>query len=182
MPKNTLYIIRHGESENNVLRIDSTRLENVEQFGLTKNGESVIREEAKKFNDFDLILCSPFRRTRETAAIFAETSQCEVLEDVCLREVDVGDFELCSYDKSEAFIEENGEGESFPNGESLLDAKNRVIEFFERIKQEYNDKRILLVTHGYLIEALLGYLYKDFDWNDYLKEYDSGRRVFEIIG
>ena len=178
MVKNNFFIVRHGESENNLLGIESTKLENKDQFGLSENGEIATKIEAEKFKNFDLIISSPFRRTKETALIFAEISQCEVIENDALREVCVGDFELCAYKKVDAFSAEQGESISFPNGESLLNAKKRVIEFFEQTDRKYDNKNILIVTHGLLVQSVLFHMYPELDWGNYWKEYDQGRKVF----
>lgn len=181
MSKNTFFVIRHGESENNILKIDSSKLENKSQFGLSAKGRKEIEEEAKKFKDFNLIISSPFRRTKETADIFAKSSKCEVIEDKLLREVDVGDFELCKYELSDAFFEtRNDNSIPFPNGESLLDAKNRAIDFLEQTNQSYKDKRILIVTHGWIVFFLIVITDKNFDSEKYLKEYDESRKVVEL--
>jgi broad specificity phosphatase PhoE len=181
MPKNNFFVIRHGESENNILEIDSCKLENKDQFGLSKRGKKEIELEANKFKDFDLIISSPFRRAKETAKIFAKTSECKVIEDELLREVDVGDFELCKYKLSDAFFEEhNNESVPYPNGESLLDVKNRTMKFLELTNQIYNDKKILIVTHGWIVFYLLRITDKNFDSERYLKNYDEARYVLEL--
>ncbi len=181
MFKNNFFVIRHGESENNILQIDSSKLENKNQFGLSKKGRQKIQIEARKFKDFDLIISSPFRRTKETAIIFAKTSKCEVIENELLREVDVGDFELCKYEESDAFYEEHGdESIPYPNGESLLDAKNRTTKFLELTDQRYNDKKILIVTHGWIVFFLLKITDKNFDSEEYLNNYDEDRYVIEL--
>jgi broad specificity phosphatase PhoE len=94
---NKYFIVRHGESENNILEIDCSKLENKDKFGLTEKGKKEAESEAQKYRNLDLIITSPFRRTKEAAMIFAKTSQCEVIEDELLSEVDFGDFELCKY-------------------------------------------------------------------------------------
>ena len=53
MIQNHFYIVRHGESENNLLGIDSSRLENKDQYGLSENGRKETEVEAKKYIDFD---------------------------------------------------------------------------------------------------------------------------------
>lgn len=182
MIQNNFFIVRHGESENNLLGIDSSKLENKDQFGLSEKGKTKTKLEAKKYTDFDLIITSPFRRAKETAMIFAQNSQCDVVENELLSEVYVGDFELCKYELSDAFFEEhNDESVPYPNGESLLDAKNRAIKCFEQINQTYKDKKILIVTHGWIVLFLIEYTNKDFDRETYLKEYDEAREVVEIF-
>ena len=179
--KNNFFLIRHRESENNVLKIESSKLENKNQFGLSKTGKQKTAAEAKKYTHFDLIITSPFRRAKETASYFSHTSGCEIIEDDRIREVDAAAFELCSYNKAEFFIENNSKETSFPEGESLQQAQDRVIEFFEAINHQYNNKNILIVSHGYPLEVMLFHVYKDFDWEKYLKEYDRARKVFKII-
>ena len=181
MLQNKFFIVRHGESENNLLEIDSSKLENKGQFGLSEKGREETKIEAKKFKDFDLIISSPFRRTKETAMFFAQTSQCDVIENELLREVCVGDFELCKYEKSDAFFDRHGdESIPYPNGESLSDAKNRAIDFLEQANRTYKDKKILVVTHGWIVFYLMEYTCENFDREEYLKEYNEERKVVEI--
>jgi len=143
MNKNQLFVVRHGESENNILRIDCSKLENKDKYGLTEKGKKEVRVQAGGFEDFDLIVTSPFKRALETAEIFAEFSKCELIENVQLKEVDYGDFELCEYGTGEVFFKENGCDENipFPNGESLMGARNRTTEFLKQIEQEHSGKK-----------------------------------------
>jgi broad specificity phosphatase PhoE len=182
MIKNDFYIVRHGESECNVLEIDCSKLENKNKFGLTEKGKKETENEAKKFNNFDLIFSSPFRRAKETADIFAKSSKCKVIENELLREVDVGDFELCNYKLSNSFDEKFVKGLTpYPNGESLSDAKKRAVEFFEQTNKKYKNNKILIVTHGWIVFCLLEHTLKDFDGEKYLREYDGARKIV-IIG
>ncbi|MFC1616372.1 histidine phosphatase family protein [Patescibacteria group bacterium] len=183
MIQNKFYIVRHGESENNLLEIDSSKLENKDQFGLTGKGKKETQTEAKKYKNFDIIISSPFRRAKETAMIFARTSQCEVVENDLLKEVCVGDFELCKYETSDAFFEKHSdESIPYPNGESLLDAKKRADEFLIQINQIHKNKSILLVTHGWIVLFLMEHLDKNFDRKKAIKNYDdnNSRKVFEL--
>jgi len=148
MLKNNFFVIRHGESENNILQIDSSKLENKNQFGLSEKGRKEIQAEARKFKEF---------------------------------EVDVGDFELCKYEESDAFYEEHGdESTPYPNGESLLDATKRTSKFLKLTNQKYNDKKILIVTHGWIVFFLLKITDKNFDSEEYLNNYDEARYVVEL--
>jgi len=178
--QNHYFIIRHGESENNVLEVESGNLKNKDQFGLTENGKKYTKKEAEKYRDFDVIFSSPFRRARETAEFFAQTSNCKIIEDVRIREVDVGDFELQDYKYVENFYKENSNDVPCPNGESPEDTKIRTIEFIEDINQKFKDKKILIVSHGYNVHQILKYLIKNFNWQEYLETHNNGRNVFEI--
>lgn len=184
MTRNSLYIVRHGQSENNVLKVDSTKLENKDQFGLTSEGRRGTQRQAAKIRGFDLIVTSPFRRAKETARIFAQTSHCEVIENELLKEQCQGDLELVSYEVTDAFFDAHGKDESvpFPNGESLLDVKNRARQFLDELEQQYTKQKILLVTHGHVVGFLREHLDPNFDRKQAIEDYNDAdsRRVFEI--
>jgi len=180
MNKSHFFVVRHGESENNILEIESSKLENKDQFGLSENGKRETEIEAQKFKDIDIIITSPFRRAKETAIRFARTSQCDITENELLREVDVGDYELCKYEITESYFKEHGESVPFPNGESFADVRRRTIEFFEIANQIYNGKKILIVTHGWNVFCFLEHTDETFDGERYLNEYDGARKVVEL--
>ncbi len=184
MTRNKIFIVRHGESENNLLEIDCSKPENKDMFGLTEAGRKQTEKEAKKIDDFDLIITSPFRRAVETANIFASYSHCEIIENELLSEVNYGDLDLCSYKKSAAWHEENGSDNSvpFPNGESLLDVKQRAIDFLQWLNQSYSEKKILIVTHGHVVLFLQEILDENFDMQHALDNYsdDESRKVIEV--
>lgn len=41
-----------------------------------------------------------------------------------------------------------------PNGETFEDFDSRILEFLEMIKNNYNDEKILIVTHGGVIYGM----------------------------
>ena len=106
--QNDFYLVRHGESENNILAIESSKMENKKEFGLTHKGKTITLREARNYTQFNLIISSPFRRALETARIFANFSNCKIIEENLLREVDVGDFENQAYSQSEKFLKKKG--------------------------------------------------------------------------
>ncbi len=183
MPQNKIFIVRHGESENNLQGIDCSKLEHKDKFGLTEAGQRQTESEAKNFDDFDLIITSPHRRAVETANIFARYSDCKVIENEFISEVNYGDFDLYPYEISDAWFKNKGSDEShpFPNGESLFDAKERTAKFLQRIKQTYSNKKILIVTHGHIVLLLQELLDENFERQKAIDAYDDdkSRKVIE---
>lgn len=177
---NEIYIVRHGESENNVLRIECCKLKDKDMYGLTEKGKAATQKEAEKYRDFDIIISSPFRRTMETAAFFAETSEVKIVEDERLAEWDTGDRHLKSYDEVDIKEASLKDDEPFPNGESKNQALARVMELFEEVKKEHQGKKVLIVTHGFGVEGLLERLEEGFEWESHGKEYNEGRRPYLI--
>lgn len=184
MTPNKIFIVRHGESENNLQGIDCSKIEHKDKFGLTEPGQRQTESEAKNFDDFDIIITSPHRRTMETANIFARYSQCEVIENELLNEVNYGDLDLCPYEESDAWFENNGCDDSihFPNGESLNDVKERTAKFLQWLNQTYSGKKILIVTHGHVVLFLQELLDENFDRQKAIDTYDDdeSRKVIEV--
>ena len=90
---NTYYVIRHGEAENNTLCVISSRADDPKH--LTEKGRGQVKEAAKFFvgKDIDLILTSPFIRTRETTDIIAAAlnfPKKNIIVDDRLHEIDAG--------------------------------------------------------------------------------------------
>ncbi|NQT50012.1 class I tRNA ligase family protein [Candidatus Kuenenbacteria bacterium] len=155
-------MIRHGQSVNNekkVLNSDVTRTE----FGLTEKGKKQVKSAAAELKNeqFDLIIHSPFTRTKETAHILSkELKISKILEDDRLREYGMGEFE----GKPDGSLSKLRKGnfnewqKSNPFGvESFEQVNGRITEFLDEIKKKYPYKRLLIVTHGESFRYTRGY-------------------------
>jgi len=91
--KITFYLVRHGESENNVRSILNS-LPEIETYPLTQFGKEQITEVAKFLAAVnpDAIFSSPLRRTKETAEIISSAMGLKVEFDERLREAGWGEF------------------------------------------------------------------------------------------
>jgi isoleucyl-tRNA synthetase len=175
-----LFVSRHGEAEHNVKDIIASKDEKHGGFvsHLTRQGVRQIKEAAKslKKSKIDLIVSSPFIRTQETAEIFSKemkVSNIVVMEE--LRELDVGVFdgktvkEFHSHFKS--FRERFAIDKKY--GESLRDLRKRVMAAARKLKNSYQGKNILIVTHGdpawILMAAMEGFNESDYGAAPYLK-------------
>lgn len=167
---NKYFVIRHGESESNVKGnkhgIVSSRAENVDH--LTPKGVEQVKEAAEKLKgqNFDLVFVSPFMRTRDTLNVLKETlglKDNQIIFDKRLGELDAGDFEGKPWDQYRRMFKD--ERERFLNpihgGESLQDVKHRMGEVFYEFEEKYQNKNILVVSHGaplwMLFSVLSGY-------------------------
>jgi transketolase len=145
--KNKISIVRHGKAKHNELNILSSGFELQKNHGLLEESKPLLAKEAEKYKDFDLIISSPFRRTLETAEFFAKTSNCEITTDERLVEIDNGDLD--GKDSSEfAKLKTTVATKPMPNGESYADVLERVLEFIYEIDEKYENKKILIVSHG----------------------------------
>ena len=154
--KNQFLIVRHGEAQNNVDKVISCKIDTQKLHGLTDLGKKQVEDEAEKYSDFDVIFSSPARRTMETAEIFCKTSSLHVIDDSRLQEFDVGDFDGKAVSDCKLFLNKNRDPNfQVDNGESLQDVLDRMINFVLEIDKKYNNKKILIVTHGTPLEVLL---------------------------
>jgi isoleucyl-tRNA synthetase len=150
---NKYFVMRHGEAENNILDTVSASLES--KACLTEKGKQQVKESVEIFknNKIDLIICSPILRGKETAYIVADGLGIDrgsvVIED-SLREMMVPDYE------GKSWLEYHKE---FPNtleffyktlegNESWNDVKKRTMDFIYDLNKKYENKNILMVTHG----------------------------------
>ncbi len=142
------YIMRHGEAESNAKKIYDTNIKS--EIHLTTKGKMDVSKVAKKIKDIniDIIICSDFMRTEETAEIVGKEIGVKVIKDKRIREISVGDLDGQPYDMEIIKRRNNGEDLSYPNGENWTDVKKRIDDFYRDISFKYRDKKILIVSHG----------------------------------
>jgi len=177
---NKYFVMRHGEAENNVLEICSTKLDNPHH--LTEKGKKQVEEAAKNLIDkkIDMIFSSPFLRTRETTEIITKVinfPKQNVKEDLRIVEISDGIFDGSPMENARRFYKENnlGKYDNAPEGgESLVDVKKRVGEFIYETNQKYQNKNILIVTHSGAAGALLSAI-NGWDKEEMLKRKENER-------
>jgi isoleucyl-tRNA synthetase len=158
---NLLIIVRHGEAETNVNKICNG--DPVKVYHLTKRGRQGIKKLAKTVKKFkaDLIISSDFLRTKETAEILQQLLKIPVLYDSRLRERQFGVFEGRQYHELERFHVQANDVFKVkpPAGESFAEAEKRVGELLTEINNNYQGKKILLVTHEDIIRVIYTYFH-----------------------
>ncbi len=157
--QNRIYVMRHGQSENNVLGIESCRFETQTQFGLTTEGRAQVEQSCHGVPNFDFIYSSPFRRAVETAQIVAENQAVELNIEAGLHEFQLtSDLDQQSYADAERIIQDPQNDINhtpFGDGESFDLMYERMKQALLGIDQRHQDATILLVSHGSPVEALI---------------------------
>ena len=95
---NTYYLMRHGRSESNDLKVIACSPEkSVTGFGLTEQGSQQARQAAAQFAQkvgvTPVIFASDFLRAQQTAEAVASACKTTVTCDVRLRERDFGELD-----------------------------------------------------------------------------------------
>ncbi len=153
-PKNSYWLMRHGEAESNVKKILNSDI--TKEYHVTSHGGEEVEKTANSLKDsgIDLIIASPFVRTQDTAHIVQTTlglKEEQVLTDDRLREIGLGSCEGIDVDEwlrkfplnEERFTDVSDDGI-----ENYAQIKKRVGEFLYDIESKYSGKNILIITHG----------------------------------
>ncbi|RXJ70610.1 histidine phosphatase family protein [Veronia nyctiphanis] len=158
--KNTYLIMRHGQSEANVADlIVSDPKTGCSQFGLSPLGESQARESALTLGGetLDMILCSDFKRARETAEIVADIfSLPDPVDEIRLRERYFGELEGQPSSAYESvWLQDRLDSSHTDNHvESAQNVCSRAVSLLNELEKKYHDKVILLVAHGDTLQIL----------------------------
>jgi isoleucyl-tRNA synthetase len=151
---NKYFVMRHGEAEHNIKNVVSSKADNPHH--ITEKGIEDAKKATKelKGKKIDLIFASPFIRTKETADIVADgldIAKQDVTYDKRIQEPNFGDFN--GKDSAEYHAYFTSLEEKFvkptPNGENLIQAKTRLMDFLSEVEEKYENKNILIITHEY---------------------------------
>lgn len=149
---NTYYTMRHGESEKNVLKVITNQPD--APYPLTEKGIVDVKETAASLKGkIDVIITSPVLRAQETAELVAAElgiPTTDIVVDERIRETDHGEYEGRS--KAEFKAEFPADITRFTNkpdtGETWSDLRQRGGEFMFDLEKTYQDKSVLIVSHG----------------------------------
>lgn len=165
-----LYIIRHGETDWNV----QGRLQGQTDIELNENGIRLAKVTAEAMKDIkiDMAVTSPLIRARRTAEIILGDRNVPILEDDRIKELSFGSWEGLGCHKDNFEIPTDhftdfylkpyefipGEG-----GETIPELLERTRAFYQELisTSEYQDKSILIASHGCAVRAVLNNVYAD---------------------
>ena len=153
----TLLLARHGQSDWNAER----RWQGHADRPLTERGWAQARALADRLAEVELdaIYSSDLRRTRDTAAVVAESQGLEVHELPKLREVDVGSWSGLTREEArvqfpEAYERWRSGRQGWTDGETYEEMTGRVLEAVWEIVRTNDGGRVLIVSHGGPVRAI----------------------------
>lgn len=122
-------------------------------------------ERAKTFDSsrYDICFSSPLKRTLKTAQILIP--ELDIICDDRLIERSLGDWEDTPTSDEKKFLLNNIDSTP-PNGESTFEITKRVENFIDYLKENFSDKKVLIVSHAgivYAIQVALGLDVKPID-------------------
>jgi alpha-ribazole phosphatase/probable phosphoglycerate mutase len=114
---------------------------------LSEKGIEQAKELGKLVADqnFDLVFCSDLKRAIDSAE-FGFGDKYKIIRDARLREANYGDFEEKPTNTFKHNLADFIDS-PFPNGESYKNVEQRMREFCDFLKDNYNEKHIAIVAH-----------------------------------
>lgn len=188
-----LYIVRHGQTEWNVLEKFQGQLNSP----LTPEGIEKVKETAKELKNikFKAGYTSQMGRTIATAEMILENNKYEQektsdqklkLQKLPeLNEIHFGEWQGLTF--KETFVKYPKEAHNYfydvknynaknIKGEELKDGLERFLKGLEKIREEQKSGNILIVTHGTVLELFFNYIQnREADDLDERKLIDNGR-------
>ena len=157
-PITKIYLVRHGETKANKLRLLFGHLD----WDLNKNGIRQAKKAAEKLlkitkrKRIDFLISSPLKRAKHTAKIIAKKLHIKkIIIDKTQIEKSEGTWEGKSFwevrkkdSKNYYRWLKNPIKNRPPKGESIEDLNKRVKKFYKTVSEKYKGKNIIVVTHS----------------------------------
>jgi len=146
-----LYLVRHGETEDNVRNI----MQGQTQGRLTPRGVQQARDVAQRMSGehIDIFISSDLKRSADTCRIIAGAHGMDVVQTPLLRERDWGGF-------TGRYIPDLKDAVWPDDIESVTDLLTRADKFIKYIKGKYPEKTVLAVGHGIINKAVQAVYHK----------------------
>ena len=171
----TIYLIRHSKTMkvNNEFNNDNLQIQNEKQF-LSIEGEQIAQNKLNntELDNIDVLFSSNYVRTMQTAKYLAEKNNLEikVISDLGERKFGIDSWkQLPKNFEREQFLDENYK---IGNGESQKEVRERMYSTIINILNEYNNKRVAIISHATAISYLLK------KWCDIQQVDDKLRYIF----
>jgi len=166
--KNRYFLLRHGKTIHQAEKKDIiyNYPDDNPACVLLEQGikEAQLAGEILKGKNIDLIFSSDILRTRQTVKIVAELISYDlekIVYDKRLRDINWGIFGGKSKEKAWAYYD-NDMMKKFeqgvPQGESWDQCKKRMVEVLKEIEDNFENKNVLIVSHGDPLWLLEGYM------------------------
>ena len=193
--KKRFYIFRHGQSTYNVEgrtqgQTNTSVLTDVGQKQAFNIGQRL------KNRKIELLICSPLRRSKQTAVLVNQSLNVPIIDDMRFIEVDVGIIEGMKFSEIEQkYADEYKKWRShdviyedfrFEGGESKKEVRQRIFEGLEYYTQNSIFTNIAISAHGIMLSQILVRLgYKEIEISNgtiICLEYTDGTwKITEIL-
>ncbi|MCM3584413.1 histidine phosphatase family protein [Mesobacillus maritimus] len=154
-----VYVVRHGETKWNAEKRTQGRLDSE----LTEKGIRDAKQLGERLREtkFQRVISSPSQRTLQTAKLVNKGRSIPIETDERLYEINLGPWQGKTEEEIKTQYPEQFHAywnapALFTNasGESFVDVKERVKDFFLELERNHSSGNILIVTHGVVLKTL----------------------------
>jgi len=181
-----IYFVRHGQTQWNVEK----RLQGWEPVPLNEAGVTQAKRAAAELKELSItaIYSSPVLRAKQTADIIAEPHKLDVRTDDGLGERNEGMLVGLTWEEAKQkypeFLKDRKKEDidwSFPEGESTRETIDRAWATFEKLAKNHQPgERIVMVSHGALMRALIHVAHGGKPEEIYHREYPDNAEIAEV--
>lgn len=141
-----IYVARHGETVWNA----RNKVCGITDVELTEKGIEQAKTLAHTIQNYpiDIILSSPLKRALETSKIIAKENNLVIQTEHLLIEQNYGIYEGANRKDSRFLANKKNFAYRYPEGESMMQTAYRIYGLLDRIKEEYQGKNVLIISHG----------------------------------
>lgn len=173
-----VYTVRHGQIPSNALRRYPYEDEQLTELGIEQAAK--LRDRLKN-TEFDVIVCSPLNRAKQTASII-NSNNYRIIYDERIKERGYGDLAGNPLE-----IIDRGEWWNYNSAVDCGTSENirvffkRIFDFLNDLKTRDYDK-VLIVAHAGVLKAVSGYFEGMGDGNFIDRKFDNcGLREYELL-
>lgn len=152
-----IYVLRHGITKLNKLGIPNGQIDEPlapEGFEQAKQATTVIPSTVTH------IYVSPLLRARQTAEVVNSDKKLALIVHEGITEVNMGSVAGSAWESIEGGLELRRRHRALEydyrpyGGDSVEDAKERILTFLKEIKDKHQSGEVLLITHGGIVRLL----------------------------
>lgn len=170
-----LLVARHGQTVWNA----QNKVCGITDVELTKEGidqANKLADVVKNYN-IDMVISSPLSRAIETSKIVADKNNVAVQVEDSLIEQNYGIYEGIDRKNDSFLANKRNFAYKYPKGESMMQVAYRVYGVIDRLKDKYQDKNILIISHGGICRIIRTYFHDM--TNDEFFNYTLGNGTLE---
>lgn len=150
-----LFVARHGQTTWNA----QNKVCGITDVELTEKGIKQAEELADivKKHNIDTIISSPLKRAIKTSQIVADKNNITLQIEKLLIEQNYGIYEGVDRANDNFLVNKRNFAYRYPNGESMMQVAYRIYGLIDKIKEQYQGKNILIISHGGICRIIRTY-------------------------
>lgn len=173
-----LYVARHGQTVWNA----KNKVCGITDAELTPKGIEQAKELAKSAaeKEVDIILTSPLSRAAKTGRIVSGYCNIPMYIEDRLAEQNYGIYEGVDRKNEEFLNNKRNFAYRYPQGESMMQVACRIYSLLDEIREKYNGKKVLLISHGGVCRIINTY-FKDMTNDEFFNYTLKNAQIEEYV-